>query len=177
MGEILFTMRDIESDWASFAEGDKEKFGLGKLALAAGGLAGTAGLAALAIKNRQGIGQVAGKVGQQIGGYWRKTKSGGKSFVKDARVGSNTPSMSNNVNRGGAAASEIQGNLAPLKRQAAPESVIPAGARKTAAPDNVIPAELRKSKEIPEYLRAMRKPAGPGFNRSRRILANFGRYQ
>lgn len=177
MGEILFTMRDVESDWASFAEGDKEKFGLGKLALAAGGLAGTAGLAALAVKNRRGIGQAAGKVGQQIGGYWRKTKSGGQSFVKDARVGRNTPSMSNNVNRGGAVGrSEIEGNLAGVTRKAAPEEVIPAGARKTAAPEEIIPAELRKSKEIPEYLRAMRRPAGPGFSRSSQY-ANFRRFR
>ncbi|NJO63803.1 MAG: hypothetical protein HC836_38155 [Richelia sp. RM2_1_2] len=59
MPEVLFTMRDVES--AFFAEGDDKKFGLGKMALAAGGLAATAGLTALAIKNRKGIGQAAGE--------------------------------------------------------------------------------------------------------------------
>ncbi|NJN11677.1 MAG: hypothetical protein HC815_28385 [Richelia sp. RM1_1_1] len=164
MPEVLFTMRDVES--AFFAEGDDKKFGLGKMALAAGGLAATAGLTALAIKNRKGIGQAAGKVGQQVGGYWRKTKSGGQSFVKDMRVGQSS-SMSNNVNRGGAAAAEIKGNLATVTR--------------TDAPNNVIPADLRRSNDVPDYLKALTKPkpkpkAGPGFSRSRRILANFSRY-
>ena len=152
MGEILFTMRDVESDWANFAEGDKEKFGLGKLALTAGGLAGTAGLAALGIKNRKGIGQAAGRVGQQIGGYRRRTKTGGQSFVRDE-----------------------------VTRAAAPEDVIPAGARRTAAPEDGIPADLRKSNNVPDYLKALAAPKpksrmGPGFSRKKRV-ANFRRFK
>jgi len=107
MAVILFTMRDVE-----MAQFDQERRGIGlkEIAIGAGGIAGVA----LALKNRGAIRQAAGKAKQMVGGYFRRTKSGGQAFVRDARVGA--PSVSNSVNKGGFEAKEIQGNINKLSQ-------------------------------------------------------------
>ena len=205
MTRVLFTMRDVEREWASFDDGDKQHNLLKNVAIGAGGLALAGGAGYLAFRNRQALGSLAGQVKNktgeiagkakefagkaidQVGGYWRKTSKGAKTFVKDVRVGQHTPSMSNTINRAGHTAEEIAGNLGGLGRGAAPAEVIPADLRSTVTksskyvPPDAIPMEMRRRPgDAPAYLKEL--AAHPGtrratYNRYRSSIANFNRYR
>lgn len=110
MARVLFTMGDVQR---AYFEEQRRGPGLGQIAAGAAGLAAAAGGTYLAVKNRKAIGEGIQKIGQAIGGYWRKTKKGAKTFVKDARTGRNTfdpskgASISNTANSGGFTAAEV----------------------------------------------------------------------